>query len=677
MKKTISTLALCSVAALAAAAPRTPEQALAIARQFVLHTPALSHIPGTGLSLSSSVTARQKVRTANGETAPAYYVVNLGEDDGMVIVSGDDRFKPVLGYTTSCSTDDAEDMPEGLAYWLGFLEAEMTAAVANGYTGAEASVSEADFSQSVEPLLTTQWDQAAPYNKKIPNFATGCVATGVAQVMNYWKYPLHGVGSHTNANYSQYSADFGATTYDWANMKDTYGGKYDTQAEVEAVSTLMYHLGVATDMMWKSPSEGSGTANMLGANALINYFGYNKYIYSEQRDCISYGAWRALVLQQLQTGHPICYAGLTENRGVGHFFVLDGYAAETGLFHFNWGWSGKYDGYYSLTSLEPGTGGIGGGQGKFNYDQHIFVNVQPTETGEYVAHFDAEKIYPKSFKGKASSFAISTDYIAHNALNFSGTIGLAIYNADGTFNRYIESDTPMSAMVRLGSYYNGTLDFAFHLTDVADGDYVVCLASRHSSYPEKVFPVRAWYDHCTYYNMSVSGEDITFAEKQTDNTLESTSAPVITDAREEKTLFQNVVSSFKIKIKNTGASLFFDEVGVSIKKGRESSPQCIMVPCSLAPGEEKTVEVSGKVLREPGTYTLAACYGVNGSYTHLSDGAYSVTVKDEASAIENLTVGNVAGDDAIYTISGMRVASSAALPKGVYVRSGKKFVITK
>lgn len=669
MKKILSSLALIAFALTSSAAPRSAEDALAIARQFVNRTPAFSTVRNARLQLSQSIAAHAK--SLNGSVStPSFYIINIEEGNGFVVVSGDDRFHPVLGYSHSGNVNQMEELPDGLQYWLSFLSSEMEAAISAGYQAPE-KAAPSSYSESVAPLLTTKWDQSKPYNLKIPNYATGCVATGTAQVMNYWKYPQHGIGSHTNAYFPQYSADFANTTYDWANMKDTYGGKYDTPAQNDAVATLMYHIGVATDMRWGSPTEGSATPNMYAGYALINFFGYNKNLYAEQRDCLSLGAWKALLIQQLQTGHPLCYAGMSGGSGAGHFFVLDGYDAELDLFHINWGWSGGLDGYYSITSLEPGIGGVGAGLGSYNYDQQIFVNVQPTETDEYVAHFDAEVVSPANSNNK-KDVVITTMGISNNSFDFKGCPGLAIYNVDGTFNAFIASYTNFPAGFNPGHYIKDALSFNMNLSSVADGTYTVCLATQHENYPDKVFPIRAHYNNSTYFTMNVSGNSVTFDKESQSYYLSDQTDPVIVNSPEAGTLYENVTSSFTITVKNTGNKMFYDEVGVCIKKSRDSNPQYITVPCMLQPGEEKTITLSGKVLRTPGNYNLFTCYGDDGQYSAL-DRSIPVVVKDEASAIESPAVD--AAQAPIYTLSGLRISSHASLKKGVYIQNGKKLFV--
>jgi hypothetical protein len=123
---------------------------------------------------------------------------------------------------------------------------------------------------------------------------TGCVATGMAQVMKFHEYPVSGIGSHTNRYHQSCFADFASTVYDWANMTNSYDGM-SSSVEKDAVATLMFHCGVATDMQYQN-SSSSATPNIFAGLALVNYFGYNPNMYSESRSQMSLGAWKDLIL---------------------------------------------------------------------------------------------------------------------------------------------------------------------------------------------------------------------------------------------------------------------------------------------------------------------------------------------------------------------------------------------
>ena len=595
MKKGLLYTLLASFALAGQATPRSRAEAMAIAKQFVAHAEVFASLkdakislakelsystscresfaqvnPDFGTSFSSTRSSGPYVQKAsNTEAAPAspsLYIYNVSNGQGFVIVSADDRFIPVLGYGLSTADvqqetdngqlvldrqqnssdvpqtssdgqqsrqdEDVQDMvlPDGFCYWLDFLNREM-AAVSPSYTPMMRAASSVQ-PQSIDPLLTTKWNQTTPYNNLIPTYATGCVATATAQVMKFWNYPLHGTGRHTNAYFPQYSADFSATAYDWANMKDEYGGKRDTKAEVNAVATLMYHLGVATDMYWTA--DNSSTPNMYAAYALVNYFGYNKNLRSETRDHMSTQAWKELLLEQLASGHPLCYSGMTaETSGAeGHFFVCDGYDASTDKFHFNWGWGGVYDGYFSLSALDPiGEGQAGALTGSFNYAQQVFVDVQPTETDTYVAHFDADDVFPLANYSDKTKVTMRALHISNNALSFAGSIGLAAYSPEGALLQYVPSSQSFPGSLTTGKS-NDQLDVELNLADMADGTYVACLAVRHNEHPLTPYPVRAFYGKTTFYEMTLKDGHVTFAPFEGQFIVDNVTSPSVLEKKD-------------------------------------------------------------------------------------------------------------------------------------------------
>lgn len=660
MKKILLSIALALAAAGAGAATRTAEQALDIARNFIAESQHFSNIHTSALTLAQTATAQM---AKGNKQAPAYYVCNI-EQGGFVIVSGDDRFKDILGFSAS-GTYDSSNLPDGFAYWMEFLSNEMSAAIANGYEaeGITTTTYSANAGKSVEPLITTKWDQNKPYNNRLNGYMTGCVATGTAQVMKYWKYPTKGIGTHTGGYAPNFSADFGSTTYDWANMLNEYGSGWESKEEVDAVSTLMLHLGVATDMQWGKSQ--SATVNMYAAHALINYFGYNKYLYAESRDHVSLGAWKALIIDQLQSGHPLCYSG--QGNGGGHFFVCDGYDATTGKFHFNWGWSGYCDGYYEITSLEPGTGGIGAGAGTYNLMQQIFVNVQPTELGTPSVHFEVKEA---DIKASGKNAAVTLKHIDNNNTStVSGTIGIAVYGSDGSLVNYISSEKfPMSGL-HIGATYNDSYKFNADLSSIPDGTYTICVAVGMENI-EGVFPIRANYDNTTYYTLNVTGSGITITPQSHDINLEATSIKLTSNS--EGNMFQNVMAEFAITIKNNSAQEFNDEIGVYISGGRGSN-QYITVPASLTAGETKTINVYGApTLNVKNGYSVKACYGANGSYTTIGD-AITLNILDETlsgiSIIKDFKPTSTATP--CYNLAGQRVNANA---KGIIIQNGKKTI---
>lgn len=318
------------------------------------------------------------------------YIYNA--DKGFVVMAADDRVQPVLGYSLTGSFDP-DAMPDNVRAWLqGYSDeiqwtvenntkatdetAQQWSDLENGVRGTKATV-------VVEPLLYTMWDQGEPYYNLCPtatsggttyHAVTGCVATAMAQIMKYWNWPIKGNGSYSYkpSGFAQQSVNFGNTTYDWANMTDTYDAN-STEAEQTAVATLMWHCGVSVNMAYGLDASGAQSSSI--PNALKNYFRYNTSVSMKYKSSYTNTNWTNLIKGELDAHRPVQYSG--NDGSVGHAFVCDGYD-NSNYFHFNWGWSGMYDGFFTLNTLNPGTGGTGSGSGNYNQSQSAIINWYPT-----------------------------------------------------------------------------------------------------------------------------------------------------------------------------------------------------------------------------------------------------------------------------------------------------------
>ena len=403
----------------------TLEDAATVANNFM--NVAVTSVNG----VKKAAPAKRMVRKAMNTTEePQYYLYENENGEGWVIIAANDAVTPVLAYSET-GHFRTDNMPSNIRHWMGKYDKFIKRIETDGVEAAEETKAEwkalrkgvrkAQAAVVVGPLIQTQWDQDAPYNNLCPGTGsnkayTGCVATAMAQVMNYWQWPKRGIGSHSyrprNPNdedhystryTSTLSADFGNTTYDWENMLESYSGS-ETSAQKTAVATLMYHCGVATEMMYGNDADGgSGTyTGNYGSweesdnaqNALWKYFGYKKST-GYMRDGYEYGGhtyyeswtasnWTAMVKAELDKQHPILYGGASD--GGGHSFICDGYDEE-GYFHFNWGWSGWNDGYFTLSNLTPGSGGAGGGGYDFSEDQDVIIGIEP-DSSTYVDPVD-------------------------------------------------------------------------------------------------------------------------------------------------------------------------------------------------------------------------------------------------------------------------------------------------
>ena len=300
---------------------------------------------------------------------------------GFVLIAADDRVRPVLAYSPDGTFDPAA-MPGHVAAWIeGYQQEIASVAAANASPSRKVAEEWRRWNNgtpktrntSVEPLLTSRWYQAAPYNSCCPydtaydaRGVTGCVATAMAQIMRYWQWPEVGYSSRSYpcSYYGTLTAVFDTTHYRWSLMPDTLGAGSDS-AEIDAVATLMYHAGVAVETMYHPEGSGSYTLSTGGLdfpsadNALKTYFRYNPMLKALNKGGYNDAEWDAMVRAELDAGRPVFYTAVDPVVGGGHAFILDGYDT-LGMFHVNWGWGGRYDAWYLIDSLAPGAGSLGG-----------------------------------------------------------------------------------------------------------------------------------------------------------------------------------------------------------------------------------------------------------------------------------------------------------------------------
>lgn len=367
------------------AAPVTANEAKRQAAVF------LAQQSNTGRPITSRVASLQRTLTlaytSKSDSKEAYYYVfNKSGDAGYIIISGEDRMPAVLGYSDT-GAFNYNDLPDNMRAFLGEYARE--AEYLRTHPTVENNTTTDIYATAVEPLLKDiTWNQTKPYNNCCPNdYPTGCVATAMGQVMYYYRYPEHGVGSNTYQwNGQQLTANFGTTTYQWSNMQDKLTANSSSAAQ-DAVATLLYHVGVSVNMNYGPASEGgSGASPSYIAPALINHFGYDKGCHLRSREYFTKTEWEATVRNELDNGRPILYGGFTMSAS-GHSFVCDGYNQQ-GYYHINWGWDGLNNGYFLLSALDPETKGTGGGeegQG-FNYNQTMVIGIQKPVDGSRQAY---------------------------------------------------------------------------------------------------------------------------------------------------------------------------------------------------------------------------------------------------------------------------------------------------
>lgn len=366
MKRVYTFLAVLCMALSGIANPVPKAEAEQIAIAFYTHNAPVS---------ITDYSIRRSWSWITGDMITFYtFTFNAG---GFVLIAGDDASIPVLGYSFD------SEMPEDITNpatreWLENYGTEISEIVKAGLSNRETlreweAIRQGNFpspTRDVNPLLSTTWDQGCYYNELCPYDAggqcghvwTGCVATAMAQIMKYHSFPPQGVGSHsyTSGTYGQQSADFGNTAYNWAAMPNNVATSNIPTA------TIMYHAGVSVNMQYGTSGSGAYSEDVPGA--MLDYFNYHPDIAIVYKDNFpNVEDFKNLLRADLDDSQPVYYSGYGSG---GHAFVCDGYRMNDGKFHFNWGWSGGANGWFSIGSLNP----YGN---NFNQDNAAVLHIKP------------------------------------------------------------------------------------------------------------------------------------------------------------------------------------------------------------------------------------------------------------------------------------------------------------
>lgn len=302
------------------------------------------------------------------DTAP-YYIFSRGTGKGFVIVSGDDCLPEILGYTETGDYIE-EQMPEQLIAWLdmygSLIEDAQIRGAKSRKSRIEAFGTDGSEKMDVPYLIKTNWTQGWPYNNKCPQNAegkrglTGCVATAGSQVVHYFAKdnPDTLMAATPTYNYGiPVTESFPAgTPILWDLMTPTCGSS-TPEVAIDAVATLMACTGAATWLTYGTGGTSGQTSNL--PNTFSKYYNLSaKYM---NKSSVSQSQWEDLLYNELVEGRPMVYRG-NQPSGGGHAVVVDGYQASTNLFHFNFGWGGQGNGYYTVDD-ETGMNGYSSQQG--------------------------------------------------------------------------------------------------------------------------------------------------------------------------------------------------------------------------------------------------------------------------------------------------------------------------
>lgn len=447
MKKILSIFILALMATGSALADDiSAEQALQIASRFVNDPTVAKARSLRAPTAQPAPTLAHSVKSRISEGKDNVYVINLGTDQGFVVVSGEDgAVSEVLGYCDHGSFNYADAPVQFLEllneYSNGIDSLRQTPSMAksksvqglSGVTSASSSYPSYLGEVVVAPLLTTKWNQWNPYNILVPEGCyTGCVPTAVAQVMNYWKWPKQNTGQMflgwSETGEMMYE-DFPVHTYDWDNMIDDYERTASSWEQQQAVAQLMADIGKAMGTQYGQPN---GSPTGFEYQSLSVTFGY-------QPNVVVVDGNTPLEVEETLKGEldlkrPVLYGGDPGDGSDGHALVCDGYT-KNGYFHFNYGWGGQTDGFYRLTAVP-----------RYCYNVRVWKNFRP---------YDAVN---KSINGfryglKANGTADILDYLDGGTNMVDGTLVIPDSVTDNeTGNQYAVTHIGNSAFFMKGSF---------------------------------------------------------------------------------------------------------------------------------------------------------------------------------------------------------------------------------
>jgi hypothetical protein len=434
------------------------------------------------------------------------YIFNSSKG-GFVIVSSDDKVTPIWGYSKTGSIQKRDESSSSFYGWLNSVDESVDSLASliddsqvdkakwsqlrSGWSGS--SLRSARF---VTPFVSTTWHQEAPFNQMCPeNSLAGCIAIAMAQVMKYYEYPKQGVGATeeyvTLTNRYEIPSVKLDVEYDWDNMLDSYREAF-SQVEADAVSELVYHCGAATLMDYDPKMSGS---NLRVANkAFYNYFDYDKSLRLIRREFFSDEQWHAILKEQLDKGRPIIYSGSDEQGVNGHAFVCDGYDEEN-FYHFNFGWDGELDGYFSIDFIVPTFGLDGGSVRDFSFNHEALVDIFPNQNGSYA--YDFLYLLPEHFTISEDTVSAAGEVVLHSELSnlgiesFEGVLFLELSDTLGHSYGVIFEDT-----VFIDGIASHEMNIVFDYGNVPNGVYQLSFGLR--GFDGRIYKVREVEDSVAY-----------------------------------------------------------------------------------------------------------------------------------------------------------------------------------
>ena len=465
-----------------------------------------------------------------------YYIFN--SDQGFVVVSGDDRAHQILAHGDRPL--DLKRMPDNMKYWLSTYKKQLEYLQANpGLVVELPSFKNNLRAGKVEPMLTAEWDQDAPYYNHCPMYngsycLTGCPATSLSMVFYYWKFPTDPtpeVEGYTNESYGFEVTALPSITFDWDNMLDKYTGSY-TPAQADAVAWLMRYIGQEEHMDYTPSASGAMGADILRA---VKFFGYDEEMAKLEFKTVTddYGEiieqyyndeeWAAMLQNEMYEGRPVVYCAYDYDSWwgwSGHAFNVDGYNPTDNTYHVNWGWSGDGNGDFVLNAFS--SGGY-----TFNIEQQMIMGIQPPTQGPAIK-VNRSKLDMDAIVGQGATATITV-----KGQELSNAITLTLNDENGVFSidansvAVNEQESGKVVTVTYNPQASGTHTATITLSSPGVEDKVVTINGTAvlETYTPNMLPANEQFINLTQFRADWTDE--TPAENVESYTLEVSTRPAV------------------------------------------------------------------------------------------------------------------------------------------------------
>ena len=616
----------------------------------------------------------EKPLVSRGEASDQpYYIFNAENNQGYVIASGDDRTMQVLGFGNSGNID-VTNIPQNLKGLLDSYARQIKALGNSRFvTTSPAGSGKAD----IVPLLTTTWNQGTPYNNSInisfPGTAgekpyTGCTATAMAQVINYYKYPDALVATipayTTEKNHYEIDAVNSGSIIDWRNILDSYSAS-SNDAQKKAIADLMLFCSNSIKSDYIDLKQGTSASMEYCPMALVDYFGYDPTARIAYSDYYTIDGWNNLIYDELAAARPVLYAG--SSLGGGHAFVVDGYRSD-GYYHINWGWGGLGNGFFLLYVANPyntTSAGASNTHDGFSISQRAIIGVQ-----HGVSNTDSTRLYAvlEGFDDESIYFTIYNTFPKTLSYEF----GIGYYDASNNIN------TVLSFNIDNLDYYSGYHAYKLEkkylqLSNLAPGKYNLFAVSRIKGSEKwlrsgdlQVQTINVVIDDSgqkTFSQTDYGKPDVTVTfpgNKVVDNTQTVKVEITAKNAEYHGPIYLLTNST------STMPALADYQVGVELAQGESDDIELYFTPTKAGNWNIWITTFEPKYDEQSRQYILS-------DYFILGQTSVSIT---DGTGIERVTVNtdkNVKNEK-LYNIAGQKVNKNY---KGLVVKNGKKEVFVK